>query len=207
MLHFKTIDPPALGLLNSLMELPALLETRLVGGTALALQIGHRQSVDIDLFGISLGDENELEEQIFSLGNVVAVRKTSNIHIWMINGIKVDIVKYPHPWISELLNENNLRLARVKDIAAMKLAAITGRGSKKDFIDIYFLLKKFSLKEMIDFYLEKYKDASTFLLVRSLGYFKDADSEREPFMIKRIKWTEVKSTISKELDKYINNNA
>jgi hypothetical protein len=92
-------------------------------------------------------------------------------------------------------------------VAAMKLAAITGRGSKKDFIDIYFLLRKFSLKEMIDFYLEKYKDASTFLLLRSIGYFKDADPDGEPFMIKHIKWNEVKSTITKELDKYIINNA
>ena len=62
-----------------------------------------------------------------------------------------------------MINENRLRIAGIKDIIAMKLAAITGRGSKKDFFDIYFLLKKFCLKEMVEMYHEKYKDASTLL--------------------------------------------
>ena len=87
MLQIKTIDPSILGLLNSLMALSSLKDTRLVGGTALALLLGHRHSVDIDLFGIIVGDESELEDQINSLGKIVAVRKTANKHTWMINGI------------------------------------------------------------------------------------------------------------------------
>jgi len=188
------------------MALPSLKDTRLVGGTALSLLLGHRHSVDIDLFGISVGDESELEVQILSLGEIVEVRKTASIYTWLINGIKVDIVRYPYPWIDDMINEKSLRIAGIKDIIAMKLAAVTGRGSKKDFFDIYFLLKKFCLKEMVELYLEKYKNASTFLLIKSLGYFKDADQDDEPFMIKRINWLQVKSAITKELNKYVTDN-
>lgn len=202
MYHFKTIDPATLGLLNSLMLLPALKETRLVGGTALALHIGHRHSVDIDLFGITIGDETDLKEQIYSLGEVTVVQNTPNIRMWLINGIKVDIVRYPFPWISDLIIENNLRLAGINDIAAMKLAAITGRGRKKDFIDIYFLLKKIPLQELLRLYTEKYKDASLLLVIRSLSYFKDADKDEDPKMFKPDKWPEIKSFIRNELDKY-----
>ncbi len=206
MLHFKTIEPATLGLLKSLMELPALRETRLVGGTSLALQIGHRQSIDLDLFGNLIGEEIDLKEQIFSLGEIVIIKNIPNIHIWMVNGIKVDVVRYPFPWIGEMISLDNLRLAGLKDIAAMKLAAVTGRGSKKDFIDIFFLLKRFSLKEMVQWYSEKYKDASLFLVLKSLAYFVDADSDDEPVMVKRIVWKEIKNSIDKEVNQFIKHN-
>ena len=206
MLHFKTIEPATLGLLKSLMELPALRETRLAGGTALALQIGHRQSIDLGLFGNLIGEEIDLKEQIFSLGDIVVLKNIPNIHIWMVNGIKVDVVRYPFPWIGEMIIHDNLRLAGLKDIAAMKLAAVTGRGSKKDFIDIFFLLKRFSLKEMVQWYSEKYKDASLFLVLKSLAYFVDADSDDEPVMLKRIEWKEIKNSIDKEVNQFIKHN-
>jgi len=206
MLHFKTIEPATLGLLKSLMELPALRETRLVGGTSLALQIGHRQSIDLDLFGNLIGEEIDLKEQIYSLGEIVIIKNIPNIHIWMVNGIKVDVVRYPFPWIGEMISLDNLRLAGLKDIAAMKLAAVTGRGSKKDFIDIFFLLKRFSLKEMVQWYSEKYKDASLFLVLKSLAYFVDADSDDEPVMVKRIVWKEIKNSIDKEVNQFIKHN-
>ncbi len=77
----------------------------------------------------------------------------------------------------------------------MKLNAITGRGSKKDFVDLYFLLKKFTLDEMIGFYNEKYFDGSEFLVKKSLAYFDDADKEQMPIMNTDIDWEEIKSTI------------
>ena len=89
----------------------------------------------------------------------------------------------------------------------MKLNAISTSGQRiKDFIDIYFLLKRFSLNEMLQLYLEKYEDASLFLVLKSLNYFKDAESDKEPFLFKPVKWSEVKSTINKELDRYIKEN-
>ena len=85
----------------------------------------------------------------------------------------------------------------------MKLAAITGRGTKRDFIDIYFLLQNFSLAEMIAFYNLKYTDGSEFLVLKSLSYFEDADADAEPVMLKHILWANIKSSIIKTLTHYL----
>jgi hypothetical protein len=92
-----------------------------------------------------------------------------------------------------------VRLAFLEDIAAMKLNAIMGRGSKKDFIDLYFLLKKFSLKEIFDFYTDKYTDGSKFLVLKSLVYFTDADVQLQPKMYLDFNWEICKQKIIQEV--------
>ena len=94
-----------------------------------------------------------------------------------------------------MIYKDGLRLASNFDVAAMKLSAITGRGSKKDFIDLYFLLKQQSLSQMLDLYLRKFNDGSLFLVLKSLVYFDDADVEEMPNMLIPIKWKMVKATI------------
>ncbi len=121
MLHISTVDTTTLELLKKLLNINDFEGLQLVGGTALALQLGHRKSIDLDLFG--------------------------------------------------KINFEDL------DTAAMKLAAITGRGSKKDFVDIFFLLQKYSLHKMIDFYNKKYYDGSEYLVIKSLTYFDDAEKD------------------------------
>ena len=86
-----------------------------------------------------------------------------------------------------------------KDIAAMKLNAIAGRGSKKDFIDLFFLLKKYSLKEMISFYNQKYTDGSEFMVQKSLTYFDDADEQLSPKMFYDFNWEDCKQKIVEEV--------
>lgn len=86
-----------------------------------------------------------------------------------------------------------------KDIAAMKLNAIAGRGSRKDFIDLFFILKKYSLETLIIFYNNKYKDGSEFMVLKSLTYFDDAENEEMPVMFQEIVWEEVKITILKAI--------
>ena len=206
MLHFKTVDPATLELLKKLMKLPALTEKRLVGGTSLALQTGFRKSDDLDLFGPTPVDESELSKQFTGIGEAFLVHNSANIHIWKINGIKVDIVDYPFEWISDCIFESGIRLAGKEDIAAMKLSAITGRGSKKDFYDIYFLLKEFSLNQMLEFYQKKYPQGTLFLVLKSLAYFDDANENFEPTLIKPLPWKDVKASIISEIDKYYNSN-
>jgi hypothetical protein len=203
MLYYKTIDAPTLELLRKLLELPDLRELRLAGGTSLALQIGHRKSVDLDLFGILEADELSISESLKSLGTTTLLQKTSNISIWLIGGIKVDIVNYRYPWIDEMCCVDQLRLAGKKDIAAMKLAAITGRGTKKDFIDLYFLLKEFSLKAILDFYTEKFHDGSPFFVLKSLTYFEDAENDQDPIMLQNISWPGIKLFIINKLEEYL----
>ena len=91
----------------------------------------------------------------------------------------------------------------MEDICAMKLSAITGRGTKKDFIDIYFLLQYFTLKEMLALYSQKYSDGSTFLVLKSLSYFEDAELEPDPFMLTDINWNTIKNSIKSHLQKQI----
>ena len=122
----------------------------------------------------------------------------------MIDGVKVDIVNYPYHWLDKKITERNITLASIKDIAAMKLSAITNRGTKKDFIDLYYLLKQYSLKQMLGFYAVKYNNASTFMVLKSLSYFEDAEEEVLPNIFDHnISWENVKKTITEEVKQVI----
>lgn len=94
-------------------------------------------------------------------------------------------------------------LARPEDIAAMKISAITGRGTRKDFIDLFELLKYFSMNEILSFYLEKYKDGSAYLALKSMSYFQDAEQNPMPTMFSSISWEEVKQKIEQEVQRYL----
>lgn len=167
MLSFQTIEPDTLEFLKALMAEPSFNGMRLVGGTSLALQYGHRQSVDIDMFGIFSPDASAMSERLKKLGQTFVVKESERIKIYTINGIKVDFVDYGnYPWIDDVIIENGLRLASPKDIAAMKINAIEGRGTKKDFIDVYFLLQHYSLNQLLDFYAKKYPEHSIFRALR-----------------------------------------
>lgn len=206
MLHFETIDPSTLELLTHLQKIKGLNRSRLVGGTGLSLQMGHRKSVDLDFFAYELKEDFlSILASIKNEGFKVEIRsQSSNILITMIENVKVDIVNYPYPWIDKQISEDNIILASDKDIAAMKLSAITNRGSKKDFIDLYYLLKKYSLEKMLSFYSKKYNDGSDFMVLKSLTYFDDAEIEAPPLLFdKSITWENIKEKINVEVKKLI----
>ena len=190
-------------LLSSLMKTDAFSDTRLVGGTALALQIGHRKSIDLDLFGIINFSELDKNKIFGQFKKVVTIKSSANVNILLINDIKVDFVNYSYPWLEPVLIKNEIRLAGLKDIAAMKLAAITGRGYKKDFIDIYFLLNYYKMSELLDFYSDKYDDGSMYMVIKSLTYFEDAEKDPMPEMIEDVSWEKVKETIILEIKKLV----
>lgn len=196
MLQYHTVDESTLELLKQLQQHDLFRELRLVGGTSLALQIGHRTSIDIDLFGSIDVDEIDINAALASIGSVTQLKSSKNIHIYLVNNVKVDIVNYPYPWLQPAIVEDGLLLADTVDIAAMKLAAITGRGSKKDFIDLYFLLQQMDISEMLDHYVAKYKDGSVFMTLKSIIYFDDADKDEMPNMFSDLSWDQVKSAIS-----------
>jgi len=196
MLSYETIEPHTLELLRALTQLPTLAGTRLVGGTSLALQYGHRNSVDLDFFGTDIAiDEIQLRNEIDTVGNVRVISETKNIKCYTIDNIKIDIVIYNYPWISDMIEQDGLRLASPEDIGAMKINAIEGRGTKKDFIDLYFLLQHYSIEEILDFYKKKYPEHSIFRAMRSLVYFEDAEIQAMPKMFKPVSWEEMKHYI------------
>lgn len=203
MLQTQTVNQQLLELLNAIMQIDIFNNFNLVGGTSLALQRGHRISIDIDMFGQSEIDEFEFTEALKVFGNVIILKKSKNIIIYSVNGIKVDFVNYNYPLLADLLITDGIRLVSEKDIAAMKLNAISGRGSKKDFIDLFVLLGKFTLSEMIAFYKEKYHDGAEFLVLKSLTYFEDADEEVMPVMLIKDSWIDIKRKIVSVTEEYL----
>jgi len=198
MLYLETISAETLGLLRKIQSLEIFSETRLVGGTALALQYGHRKSIDLDFFGKITASDDQIENELLQLGKLTILNKSKDIKIFSLNDVKIDFVNYPFTWLSECIIEDHIRLAGESDIGAMKLSAITGRGSRKDFYDLYFLLNHYSLKELIYFYNNKYPQASEFLVLKSLVYFKDAEHDVDPDMFdKSVTWSVVKKQIQK----------
>lgn len=195
MLHLKSISPELLELLTQLMHDDVFKHFNLVGGTALALQIGHRISIDIDLFGNCEIDEIAVLDQLNACGPVHVLKKSKNILICSVQGIKVDIVNYSYPILENTLISDGIRMVGLKDIAAMKMNAIAGRGCKKDFIDVYYLLQYFTLEVMIDLYLQKYSNGSEFLVRKSLTFFDDAEEEEMPVMLEDISWDRIKERI------------
>jgi len=203
MLRTFTIAEPTLVLLKRLQQVPLLEDLRLVGGTALALQLGHRDSVDLDLFGVIDKTTEQIIEELKQRGfNIHHDFKSGAVKMLKVDGIKVDIVGKYTNWIEPPVEIEGIRMAGLKDIATMKLQAITNRGRKKDFIDFYFLLQKFSLGQMFELFEKKHPDFNLIFVVKSLSYFNDAEQDPMPKMFIDVSWEEMKSVIRNELLKF-----
>ena len=204
MLHYEAVEPGTLGLLKNLMGFKPLNSFLLVGGTALALQLGHRKSEDIDLFTSQEFDEdillNMIQEQFgFQVNlNKKSVR-TLNL---MIDCVKTDLIRYNYPLIDEVIIEDGIRMMGKKDIAAMKISAISSRGEKKDFYDLYFLLHDFTLQQILDFYQKKFSVSNVFHVIKSLDYFADADASKDVEMLDKIDWKVVKRFIAERKNEF-----
>lgn len=202
MLSYQTVESHTLELLKKLMAEPSLTGTRLVGGTSLALQYGHRNSIDLDFFGTIDDDPLSIRECLETIGHVSVLKETKSIRIYDLDKVKIDFVDYSrYQWLTEAITEDGLRLASPKDIAAMKVNAIEGRGTRKDFVDIFFLLQHYSLDEILGFYQEKYPEHSVFRALMSLSYFEDAEKQMMPKMFSKVSWDEMKAYIIKEVKK------
>lgn len=200
MLQTRTIEPGTLGLLKQLMKMPTVDPFYLVGGTSLALQLGHRFSIDLDLFTIEDFDKQELLESLIDEFDIRIETETKTMIITNINDVKVDFVKMAYPILFPTLEIEGVRMLDIRDIAPMKLKAVVQRGSKKDLYDIFFLLKSFSLNQMINLFQKKFKQHETFHVIKSLTYFNDAEQFADPIVFdKSITWELVKSTIRQEV--------
>lgn len=202
MLHTKTVEPHTLELLKSLTQKKYLQQFVLVGGTALALQIGHRQSVDLDLFTIQDFSTDKLIPILLKDYELQPMLQLPQTLICNINGVKIDFIRFKYPFIRPIIETEGVRMLSIEDIAPMKLDAIAGRGSKKDFFDLYFLLQHYSLETLFSLYLEKYPHQTTFHIARSLSYFVDAEPLPNPIVFdKKVTWATVKKTIVNEIRK------
>ncbi|PIZ85653.1 hypothetical protein CO033_01480 [Candidatus Nomurabacteria bacterium CG_4_9_14_0_2_um_filter_32_10] len=177
----------------------------LAGGTALALELGHRISVDLDFFNKDTFSISLLVEQLNTLGNLKIEDQSENTFNGSLDGVKISFFYYPYPLLFTTKEYNSVYLADERDIGAMKIQSISGRGSKKDFIDLFVLLKKYSIQELLNFFHKKYEkfNYNQLHILKSLSYFYDADTNPEPIYINPIDWKEVKKSIKNVIDEYI----
>ncbi|MFN0034661.1 MAG: nucleotidyl transferase AbiEii/AbiGii toxin family protein [Saprospiraceae bacterium] len=193
MLHLRAIEPRTLELLKSVLQEPLLANNFLVGGTSLALQMGHRLSVDLDLFTHQPFEAEQLLEALRENFSVQPLTVTNTIFIVVVEGIKVDCVHFKYPFSFPILVEEGLRMADMRDIAPMKLDAVTKRGSKKDFYDMYYLFEQFAPHQILEWYDKMFQHSTSLHVIRSLTYFEDAEDMESPFVFdKKVTWPAVK---------------
>jgi predicted nucleotidyltransferase component of viral defense system len=175
--------------------------TYLAGGSSLALQLGHRRSVDFDFFTNKTFELVDVKNILNSIGKYTGQHEAPRTIVGKFNKAKFSLFYYPYKLVEKTTIYQGINLASFADIAAMKLVAITDRGTKKDYIDLYFLTKKcFPIEKMFDFYDKKYHnfEVNKVTLLKALQYFDDADGSEMPEMIEKVDWEEVKKFFEKE---------
>lgn len=181
MLQTATVASSTLGLLGRLQSEPLLCSTRLVGGTALSLQIGHRVSDDLDLFSVAPLDGMAVQRMLVDKYGFIPAIIEENTLIGFIQGVKIDVIYHPFPWLEKAIEEDGFRIATKKDIAAMKMHAIINSGKRpKDFVDIAFLSMHFSYNDIKRLLLRRYPAYDPMMADRAVVYFGDIDETLIP---------------------------
>lgn len=208
MLQKQTVSPDCLQLIYDLMDISTLNKFRLVGGTALALQYGHRKSIDIDLFSGESFDNNTI---LMSLESSLFPERIENVRTYPfgffceIKEIKTDFMYWGHSFITEPIMLEGIRCASSKEILAMKLHATTSRRTKKDFYDIALLLEYFTIADGISLFEEKYPEYDSSSVIKQLVSFEEADKSDNPEMLIPLTWQQVKETITAAAGEYWKN--
>lgn len=206
----KVLSEEAKKLLVALGESSFLNNIYLAGGTAIALHLGHRFSYDLDFFTPEEFDTKLLLQKLKKIFPDFQLEKTTwGTILCYIQGIRFSLFSYNYPLLSPRHKFLNVNIADIQDIVPMKIAAVSDRGSKRDFIDIYFVLKVkkiLTLEQMLKLYDRKFKslNQNKIHILKSLSYFEDADKDEMPKMIQEVKWEEVKKFFKQETKKLSN---
>ncbi len=203
----KVISPITRESLERLSKLALFQRAYLAGGTALALQLGHRHSHDLDFFTPEEFDERIAIQQIAqALPDFTLERQDWRTILGFIGDIRFSLFFYQYPLLFPPQEFLGIKLASLRDIAAMKIAAIADRGAKRDFIDLYILIQErhvSSLKDVLDTYDKKFGKLgqNKLHILKSLGYFEEADKEAMPQMIQKVSWEAVRQFLLQEQEK------
>jgi hypothetical protein len=202
-LYLQALPPEQRQLFERMIRWPWLGEFYMAGGTALALQIGHRQSIDFDFFIEKPFDVQKTIRTLTEQGAFDLLNEDQDTINGSLDGVKVSFFKYQYPLLKDIGVHQTIRIAHRLDIALMKLEAIAGRGSKKDFVDLYFLLKEYTVEQLLENYTQKYSagTGNRYHLFKSLTYFEDAERQPMPLLIKTVAWDEIKRVIGAEVRK------
>ena len=200
----KVLSPEAWSIVRRLVAGGCLETWTLAGGTGLALQLGHRYSEDLDFFRTEAFATDPLIERLSDVGPVSIQSRSSRTLHAVLEGLRVSFLGMQAPLIYPTTRYRELTLADPRDIAVMKLVAIGGRGSRKDFVDLYFFLQAGgSLESIFDLVRRRFEkiDYNEYHLLKSLVYFEDAEAEPMPKMLREATWPEIKKTIIAEVQR------
>lgn len=204
MLFKETITPSALALLKKLCMGPLLQAFALGGGTGLALQRGHRISVDLDFFTNQPFNNADIYKYMAALPEKTELLFEQNqTMMFLVDDIKVDFVLYPFAWLQPFVIIENCRLIHQDDIIPMKLQAVSNRFAKKDFYDIEALLSDYTLSEILRLFTQKFPDIDTGFLIHSLTHFDEAEKEEDPVLLPTShSWEQVKQNLQNTVRTY-----
>jgi len=185
------------------MQMPEFRQFNLVGGTALALQIGHRLSIDLDLFTHEEYDSDKILQALQSLGNLDTLVDNPPYLQVRLDDVKMDFLKFPYTFVQECIETEGIRLVSIENIAVMKLLAIARRGVKKDFFDLYFILERYRLEEILQIFEAKLPHVDMFHILKSMTFFGDAEPGGDPKMLIKVTWENLKKVITQKVNDYL----
>ncbi len=204
-MHTETLAPETGRVLGTIKGASFIGDFYLAGGTALALHLGHRESVDLDFFSSLDFSLETLKRGIAPLGRYVLTNEEDGTLDGSLDDVKLSFIRYGYPLLYPFIDFGGVKLADERDIAAMKIDAISSRGSRKDFVDLYFLLGKYPLQEILSFFERKYRhiEYNRLHLLKSLSYFADAEDDASPKMLITVDWDAVKAKILEEAKRLV----
>ena len=212
-MHWEVIDKNRYDILGKIINKISLKKYYLAGGTALALQTGIRESFDFDFFVQIEFDENLLIQELEEIGDLeVTVCRKGTVHA-ILNGVQVTFLHFENNLVEDKVTTEEIKdlyLASIKDIAIMKLIAISQRGTKKDFFDLYYICNNFdiTIKDILNRLDKKYdKNKINYLhIIQSLAYFEDAEDENLPKVFIKYDWDTIKKYYINEQKKIYSEN-
>ncbi len=196
--HLNGITPACASALEFLRGQPLLHGYYLAGGTALALQIGHRVSTDLDWFSstylLEAGEREALRRALAASTDFTVVSEKEGQLFTRLRGADVSFIYQHHPLLQATVDFDGIPLAAPADIGLMKLAAINSRGTRRDFVDLYCLRDVAPLTTLVELAEQKYADRPDFLTItaRALAYFEDAEQQPMPSMLTRVRWADIR---------------
>jgi hypothetical protein len=192
--HSEVITPAVEGVIYELYKKEVVRGLYLAGGTGLALHLGHRRSVDLDLFSAETLESEVILQRAQKLSGFSLLTMTEGSLQSEIRSVKVSFLSYVYPVLFPLRIFQGMNVADPRDIACMKISAIAGRGTKRDFIDLYSVAELYDLRQLLDWFKQKYvrTNYSIVHILKSLTYFEDAEQDPSPDMLVSLNWGKVK---------------
>ncbi len=206
-LHMRVLSVSGKKVFEILCTLQWIEDFYLAGGTALALQLGHRTSIDFDFFSPTNPVIFDWREHVLAdlnpRGKVEIQSQNDGTLLLRCDGVPMSYFKYPYPFIGDPIVVDKLRIASILDIGLMKIAAIIGRGRKRDFVDLYFIAQRISLTEILKHGAEKFPKVRDYAIqaARALVYFVDAEEDKMPRMFTPVQWSRVKKFFEQQVSR------